>query len=247
MRVATTLPRSVKPPSSAFRARLDEVRGRIARAAERAGRDPATVTLVGVVKTVPEQAIREAISLGLTELGENRVQEAERHIAAVGRGAARWHMIGHLQRNKVGRALELFDRVDALDSAELAEALSRRAAAAGRVVPVLVEVNVSGEASKFGVAPQALGGLLERVASLPGLALEGLMTVGPPVARAEEARAGFTRLRSLREAGERGLGRRLPELSMGMSGDFEVAVEEGATMVRVGSALFGERSSPGRG
>ena len=231
----------MKPSSSAIQARLDEVRGRIARAAGRAGRDPAGVVLVGVVKTVPVGRIREAVSLGLADLGENRVQEAEQHVGALGQSAARWHMIGHLQRNKAGRAVELFDRVQAVDSVELAEALSRRAVAAGRTLPVLVEVNVSGEATKFGAAPEAVEGLLERVAALPGLSLDGLMTVGPPVAGAEQARPGFAQLRALRDRGERALGRRLPELSMGMSGDFEVAVEEGATLVRVGTALFGER------
>jgi hypothetical protein len=204
------------------------------------------VVLVGVVKTVTEESIREAVALGLSDLGENRVQEAERHIGAIGRTAARWHMIGHLQRNKAGRAVELFDRVHGVDSVELADALSRRAVNAGHRLPVLVEVNVSGEATKFGAAPDTVVGLLERVAALPGLALDGLMTVGAPVATAEQARPGFARLRALRDAGERALGRRLPELSMGMSGDFEVAVEEGATIVRVGSALFGERSGPGR-
>lgn len=226
---------------------MDEVRGRIARAAERAGRDPASVVLVAVVKTVPAERIREAVALGLTDLGENRVQEAEDHIGAIGRGAARWHMVGHLQRNKAGRAVELFDRVHGIDSLALAEALSRRAVAAGRRLPVLVEVNVSGEASKFGASPDTVGELLEGVAALPGLTLDGLMTVGAPVGSAGEARPGFARLRALRDAGERALGRKLPELSMGMSGDYEVAVEEGATLVRVGTALFGERSGPGRG
>jgi len=243
---ATTLARSVKPPSSAIRGCLDEVRGRIARAAERAGRDPRSVLLVGVVKTVPEDLIREAVALGLEDLGESRVQEAEAHAGAVGREAARWHMVGHLQRNKAGRAVELFDRVHGVDTVELAAALSRRAVAAGRRLRVLVEVNVSGEATKFGAAPDTLMGLVERVAALPGLALDGLMTVGAPVGTVEEARPGFARLRALRDECERALGLRLPELSMGMSGDFEVAVEEGATLVRVGSALFGERSSPGR-
>jgi pyridoxal phosphate enzyme (YggS family) len=204
------------------------------------------VVLVGVVKTVTEELIGEAVALGLTDLGESRVQEAERHISAIGRTAVRWHMIGHLQRNKAGRAVELFDRVHGVDSVELAEALSRRAVGAGRRLPVLVEVNVSGEASKFGAAPEDVVRLLERVAASPGLALDGLMTVGAPVGTAAEARPGFARLRALRDEGERALGLRLPELSMGMSGDFEVAVEEGATLVRVGSALFGERSGPGR-
>ena len=218
----------------------------MARAAERAGRDPRSVVLVGVIKTVPEELIREAVSLGLVDLGESRVQEAETHVGAVGREAARWHMVGHLQRNKAGRAVELFDRVHGVDSVGLAEALSRRAVAAGRRLRVLVEVNVTGEATKFGAAPDTVVGLLERVVELPGLVIDGLMTVGAPVATPGEARPGFARLRALRDEGERALGLRLPELSMGMSGDFEVAVEEGATMVRVGAALFGERSSPGR-
>ena len=199
------------------------------------------MVLVGVVKTLPADVVRQAVAAGLLDLGENRVQEAESHVAAVGRRAGRWHMIGHLQRNKTGRAVELFDRIHGVDSVELAEALSRRAAAAGRRMPVLVEVNVSGEVTKFGAAPGGLAGLLEHVAGLPGLALDGLMTVGTPVARSEDARPGFARLRELRDRGERSLGRRLPELSMGMSGDYEVAVEEGATMVRVGTALFGPR------
>jgi len=238
----TTLARSVKPASTAIRGRLDEVRGRIARAAARAGRDSESVVLVGVVKTVPAEVVREALALGLRDLGENRVQEAEAHVAAIGRDAARWHMIGHLQRNKAGRAVELFDRVHGVDSEDLAGSLSRRAVAAGRRLPVLVEVNVSGEASKFGVSPALLDALLERVAGLPGLALEGLMTVGPAAVRPEDARPGFARLRSLRDQAERSLGLALHELSMGMSGDFEVAVEEGATLVRVGTALFGGRS-----
>jgi len=200
------------------------------------------VVLVGVVKTVAAEQIREAVALGLADLGENRVQEAEAHIAAVGRATARWHMIGHLQGNKVARAVELFDRVHGVDSSELAASLSRRAVAAGRTLPVLVEVNVSGEATKFGAEPGTVVGLLERVAALPGLALDGLMTVGPAVASAEAARPGFARLRALRDRGEQALGLKLPELSMGMSGDFDVAVEEGATLVRVGTALFGERA-----
>ena len=231
----------MKPGPTGIRSNLDEVRERIAGAAARSGRDAGQVILVGVVKTVPPAIIGQALGLGLTDLGENRVQEADAHVAALGRAAARWHLIGHLQRNKVARAVALFDRVHALDSVELAEALSRRAVEAGRRMPVLVEVNVSGEASKFGVAPEALMGLLERAAGLPGLTLEGLMTVGAKVARAEEARPAFARLRGLRDRAGPALGRALPELSMGMSSDFEVAVEEGATLVRVGTALFGGR------
>ena len=196
---------------------------------------------MAVSKGMPATTVREAIALGVADLGENRVQEAEGKIAAIGRHAARWHLVGHLQRNKAGRALDLFDRIHGVDGRELAEALSRRAAAAGRTVPVLIEVNIAGEASQYGARPRELEGLLEAVAALPGLAPDGLMTVGPPVANPEEARPRFQRLRELRDRCEQSLGLRLPELSMGMSADFEVAIEEGATMVRVGSALFGPR------
>ena len=214
----------------------------MARAAARSGRDREQVVLVGVAKRVPAEVVQEAVALGLEDLGENQVQEAEAKIAAVGRRAARWHMVGHLQRNKAGRAADLFDRIHSVDRRELAAALSRRAVAAGRTLPVLVEVNVSGEASKFGVAPEGLESLLEAVAALPGLVLDGLMTVGPRVGRPEDARRGFADLRRLRDRAGRKLGLRLPELSMGMSADFEVAVEEGATLVRVGTALFGARA-----
>lgn len=151
-------------------------------------------------------------------------------------------MIGHLQGNKAGKALECFDLIHGVDDAGLAGTLARRARAAGRVMPVLVEVNVSGEGSKFGVAPAGLPELLERIAPLEGIELRGLMTVGAPVARPGDARPAFAELRALREQGERLLGRKLPELSMGMSGDYEVAIEEGATFVRVGTALFGGRA-----
>jgi pyridoxal phosphate enzyme (YggS family) len=182
---------------------------------------------------------------GLTDLGENRVQEAESHQRTVARDAARWHMIGHLQRNKAGKALELFDVVHGVDGAELAVALDRRALEAGRRLAVLIEVNVSGEASKFGIAPEGAAALAEVVAPLANLQLRGLMTVGAPVARPEDARSGFTRLRELRDETARRLGQPLPELSMGMSGDYEIAVEEGATLVRVGTALFGARDGHG--
>jgi len=232
----------VRNDGDTLRPRLDEVRGRIEAATARSGRPAGAVTLIGVTKTVAAETMQAAVAAGLADLGENRVQEAQGKIPVVGRARVRWHFIGHLQRNKAGRAVELFDRVHSVDDAEVAEALSRHAAAAGRTLPVLVEVNVSGEASKFGVAPGALAALLERVAALPGLALDGLMTVGPRGETAEAARPGFARLRGLRDEAERRLGRRLPELSMGMSGDFEVAVEEGSTMVRVGGAIFGPRA-----
>jgi pyridoxal phosphate enzyme (YggS family) len=223
-----------------LKSRLEEVRGRIAAAAGRSGRAPDRVRLVGVVKTVPDEAVREVLGLGLRDLGESRVQEAAGRVAALGRDAAVWHLIGHLQRNKAARALELFDWIHSVDSAALARALSGRVPA-GRRLPVMLEVNVSGEATKFGVAPADLDGLLEEVAQLPGLDVRGLMTVGPAVPAPGLARPAFAKLRELRERAERSLGRSLPELSMGMSGDYEVAVEEGSTMVRVGTAIFGAR------
>ncbi len=237
----TTLPRSVIPDRASLRGRLEEIRGRIARATARSGREPGAVTLVAVTKTVPPEAIAAALELGIADLGENRVQEAEGKIAVLGRQAARWHLIGHLQRNKAARAVELFDRVHGVDSLELAEALSRRARSAGLRLPVMIEVNVSGEASKFGVAPGSLLELTEKVAGLEGLSLDGLMTVGAPVERPADARGDFERLRALRDATAARIGRPLPHLSMGMSGDFEVAIEAGSTMVRVGTAIFGPR------
>ncbi len=221
--------------------RIAETRARIAAAAARSGRPAADVTLVAVVKTLATEVVGEAVRLGLTDLGENRVQEAQAHQDVVPRDAARWHLIGHLQRNKAGKVPGLFDIVHSIDDLELATALARRCREAGRVLPVMVEVNVSGEASKFGARPEALGELLEGLARLEGLELRGLMTVPEAVDQPEEARAAFARLRDLRDAGAARVGRALPELSMGMSGDYEVAIEEGATIVRVGSALFGAR------
>jgi pyridoxal phosphate enzyme (YggS family) len=226
---------------SPLKARLEGVFARMRAAAERVGREAGEIRLVGVTKTVPAGLIREAVALGLRHLGENRVQEAQAKIAELGR-IARWHMIGHLQSNKAARAVELFDEVQSVDRASLAGELARRARERGVRMPVLLEVNVSAEATKFGVAPDALGALAEAVRGLGALELRGLMTVGRPVARAEEARADFVRLRTLRDECERRLGLRLPELSMGMSQDFEVAIEEGATYVRVGRAIFGPRA-----
>jgi len=226
---------------SGIRARLEAIRGRIQRACERAGRSPGTVVLVGASKTVPVETLREVVALGLTDLGENRVQEAEAKIVALAGTRITWHMIGHLQRNKTAKAVERFDRVHGVDDHELAVALSARAVAAGRRLPVLVEVNVSGEASKHGVSPDRLEELLASIRGLPGLAVDGLMTIAHPVERAEDARGEFARLRTLRDRAAASLGLALPELSMGMSADFEVAIEEGATFVRVGTALFGAR------
>lgn len=219
-----------------IRANIERVRERIARAAERAGRRADDVLLVGVSKTVDVDRIRQAVAAGLSALGENRVQEAKEKIAALGRPVP-WHLIGHLQTNKVRDALELFDLIHSLDRAELARECDRRARLRGRPVPVLLQVNVAGEASKGGFAPEQVGEAVEAVGALDHLQLRGLMTIPPPVERPEEARGGFRALAQL--AKRHGLS----ELSMGMSADFEVAIEEGATMVRVGTAIFGLRPS----
>ncbi len=232
-------PRLVNSGLVTLRGRLEDVRGRIAKAVERAGRAPDAVRLVAVVKWVPAELVAGIVTLGVTDLGESRVQEAEASIAALGRRAVRWHLIGHLQRNKAGKAAGLFDRIHSVDSIEVAQALSARLAATGARLPALVEVNISAEPTKHGVAPQGATELVEAVAALPGLALDGLMTVGARLEDADLARQGFERLRRLRDAIEAATGRKLPELSMGMSGDFEAAIAEGSTMVRVGTALFG--------
>jgi len=214
---------------------LTRVQERVARAAERAGRRPDGVLLIGVSKTVDVARIRAAVAAGVSTLGENRVQEAKSKIAELGRLAA-WHLIGHLQTNKVKDALDLFDLIHSLDRLELARELERRAAAQGRVADALLQVNVAAEASKGGVAPDAVGETLDLIGKLGHVRVRGLMTIPPEVERAEESRPWFRRLRELAER------HGLPELSMGMSGDFEVAIEEGATMVRVGTAIFGPRA-----
>jgi len=227
-----------------IRARLDEIRQRIEQAAARSGRDPKQVVLVGASKTVPPEVLADAIRFGLKDLGENRVQEAERKQLGLGGSASsvRWHMIGQLQRNKVKNAVQIFDVIHSLNGFELAEEISRRARLVYKVAHVLIEVNVSDEPTKAGIAPENVEPLLEQVRKLPGLELKGLMTIGRLVEQPEEARRDFAALRELRDRCERSQGLKLPELSMGMSGDFEVAIEEGATLVRVGTALFGTRS-----
>ena len=227
---------------------LAEVRRRIAAAAARAGRDPAAVGLVAVTKDVPLDAVAAAVASGVTDIGENRYQEARSKIAALAGRPVRWHFIGHLQRNKVKYVVECFNIIHSLDSLELAVEIDRRAQAtsgAGRV-PVLVEVNVGGEATKFGVAPEGAVELVLRAAALPGLDVQGLMTIAPQAGDPEAARLHFRRLRLLAAAVPGAGGPVLRHLSMGMSDDFEVAVEEGATLVRVGRAIFGAREGLGR-
>jgi PLP dependent protein len=219
---------------SDIRANLERVRERLTRAAERAGRRASDVLLIGVSKTVEVARIRQAIEAGVPALGENRVQEARDKVTELGRPVP-WHLIGHLQTNKVRDALELFDVVHSLDRLDLAKELDKRARARGRTVDVLVEVNVAGEASKGGVGPDGLGELLDAVAAMSAVKVRGLMAIPPEAKEPDDSRVWF---RALRKLGER---YSFTQLSMGMSGDFEVAIEEGATMVRVGTAIFGPR------
>jgi len=226
---------------AALAAARARVLARIAAAAARAGREPASVALVAVSKTVPAARVRAAIEAGLDVLGENRVQEAAGKIPEVGAGS--WHLVGPLQSNKARRAVELFDVVESVDSLGLAQRLDRIAAEVrpGRPLPVLLQVNVAGDPAKAGFTPDEVTAAVAELGALPNLRVEGLMTIGRLEASAEASRPTFRALaalsRALREAHE-GLG---PVLSMGMTDDFEVAVEEGATIVRVGRALFGER------
>jgi PLP dependent protein len=223
-------------------ARAAEVRERIDGALHRSGR-AGPVALVAVTKTHPIETVRAALEAGLTELGENRVQELAGKAAALDGSGARWHLIGHLQRNKVARGLPWVSLLHSLDSLRLARAVSAEAERLGRTVPALVQVNTSGEPGKHGLGPEEAVDAVGRMVELPGLALEGVMTMAPFTDDTGIVRATFAGARRLGEE----LARQLPafgplRLSMGMSNDFEVAVEEGSTLVRVGSSLFGERS-----
>jgi pyridoxal phosphate enzyme (YggS family) len=230
--------------TAAFAAARDRVLATIGEAAARAGRDPATVTLVAVSKTVAPERLVDAVAAGLTTLGENRVQEAEEKVALV--VGATWHLVGPLQSNKAKRALATFAMIESVDTIELAQRLDRLAADVrpGERVPILLQVNVDEDPAKAGFDPEVLAGALPELAGLERLDIRGLMTVGRMTERPEDARPTFVALRALSErlrtrpAESRALG---AELSMGMSGDYEIAVEEGATIVRVGQALFGQR------
>jgi pyridoxal phosphate enzyme (YggS family) len=219
---------------------LTSIERRIGEACARAGRERSSVTLLAVTKSQPPELVDEAARLGLTLFGENKVQEAKTKIAQCS-GRLRWHMIGHLQSNKCRDAVGLFEMIQSVDSLHLAEELNKRAEQAARTLPILLEVNIVGEASKFGYQPEQLLADLERLNALPRLEVHGLMTVPPWSPLPERVRPVFRRLRELKKQCEQLLGAPLPHLSMGMSGDFEVAIEEGATIVRIGTALFGER------
>ena len=224
--------------------RFADVNNRIEAAARRSNRLPEQITLFAISKTHPTQTLRDGLRIGIENFGENRVQEAEAKILELGRAAARWHLVGHLQTNKAARAVKLFDCIHSLDSVDLAERLDRLCTSEGRLeLPVLIQIDLGGEQTKTGVDPRALPELLAALKNCQRLRLIGLMTLPPYFESPDCARPYFKTLRELRDElqAQGHFGERLGELSMGMSHDFEIAIEEGATMVRVGTAIFGER------
>ncbi|MCH8157852.1 MAG: YggS family pyridoxal phosphate-dependent enzyme [Nitrospinae bacterium] len=224
---------------------LAQVKRRLSDAVERSGRDPESVRLVAVTKQVETGPIAEARRAGAVVFGENKVQDAREKIESLGSEGIEWHFIGHLQKNKIKYVFALFDLIHSVDSAALAESIHEKAVAHGTVMPILLQVNVSGEASKFGMEPETVPEVLRAVAPLEGIRIRGLMTIPPYDPDPERSRPYYIRLRELRDTCSRLKlpGVSLDELSMGMSGDYEVAVEEGATLVRVGTAIFGPRPS----
>jgi pyridoxal phosphate enzyme (YggS family) len=219
-----------------------QVQERVAKAALRSGRSVDDVTLIAVSKTWPIARVQEAVDAGAVNLGENRVQEAQEKVGQI-TGSVSWHLIGHLQRNKVKVALPIFDLIHSIDSLRLAKEVSKQAVLNGQVVRVLLQVNTSGEASKFGIAPDVAVDLVGQMAQLKGLKVDGLMTIGAFLPNAEDVRPNFIALRQVRDriVDAQIEGVSMETLSMGMTNDFEVAIEEGATMVRVGTAIFGSR------
>ena len=228
-----------------LRERLASVRSRVHRAAVKSGRGVDEIQLIAISKTHPADSLRSAIEEGVTDLGENRVQEAESKIAELGRHAARWHLVGHLQPNKARRAVKLFDLVHSLDSISLARRLDRICGEENRAeLPVLVQVDLGGEGTKNGISEKELPALVNSFADCPRLRFAGLMTLPPFFEDPENVRPYFRRLRELRDEIQKEgfFGSARGELSMGMTHDFEVAIEESATMLRIGTAIFGERT-----
>lgn len=247
LRFATQITAGIdnQKPSVDFTENLNLIRQRIATACARAGRVEDSVTLLAVSKSHPPETVGALADCGQIFFGENKIQEAKIKIPLCP-GRLRWHFIGHLQSNKVREAVELFQMIQGVDSLALAQEINKRAGQAGKTVPVLLEVNVAGEASKFGYAPEKLRTELAELNALPRLEVHGLMAIPPFCPVVEKSRPYFQRLRELKLECEQLLGAPLPQLSMGMSGDFEIAIEEGSTMVRIGTALFGPRISPVR-
>jgi len=223
---------------------LNYVREQIAQSAAKAGRAADDIELVAITKTHPAERVREAVDAGQQLFGESRVQEARAKIPELP-SALRWHFVGHLQRNKIRHALPLFELFQSVDSLALGQEMNRIANEEGMHPRVLLEVNVAGEGSKFGFKPETLRTEMESLLALPRLSIEGLMIIPPLAEEAEASRTFFVQLRELRDALEKEFNIKLPRLSMGMTSDFPIAVEEGATLVRVGTAIFGERSRKG--
>lgn len=232
-----------------IQSRLKRVKDRITEAALACGRDPKTVKLVAVSKTVPADRILAAIEAGVKDLGENYVQEAREKIEALGRETVAWHFIGHLQSNKAKYVVKLFDLIHSVDSLKLAKELDKRARAIGKVQKVLVQVNISGEATKSGIDTEATVALVRQIAPLDNLAICGLMTMPPYFNSPEKVRPYFRALKDLHNLIRREAiaNVHMAELSMGMTGDFEAGIQEGATLVRIGTAIFGERGAAARG
>lgn len=228
-----------------FAENLASIQQRIAAACARCGRDPASVTLLAVSKGMPPEIVRAAADAGLALFGENKVQEAKAKIPLCP-GRLRWHLIGHLQSNKCRDAVQLFEMIHSVDSVALAEEIQKFADKQAKTMPVLLEVNLAGEASKFGFRPDAVVEALAPINALPRVEIHGLMTIAPWTQEPEKVRPVFRQLRELKARCEDALGAPLPHLSMGMSGDFEVAIEEGATIVRLGTSLFGPRPKQAR-
>lgn len=221
--------------------RLELVRTRIEAAAARSNRDPLDVRLIAVSKGMSAASVDEAIAAGVEDIGESRIQEAADKQRDV-RNAARWHLIGHLQTNKAGRAATLFDFVHSVDSTRVAESLSTHRPAGRDPIGVLLEVELTGLPTRYGVAEPDVEAVVQQLVNVRSIHLIGLMTIAPYSEEPEAARSSFARLRHVRDHMEHVTGWALPELSMGMSNDFEIAIEEGATMVRIGRAVFGERA-----
>lgn len=224
---------------------LDHIQSRINATCERVARDPADVLLLAVSKGHPVAAIEEAAAAGLTIFGESKIQEAKTKIPQCP-GHLRYQMIGHLQTNKCKDAVQLFELIQSVDSLHLATEINKRCEQAAKTIPVLLEINVAGESSKFGYSPDKMLAELNELNALPRIEIHGLMTIAPYVAEPEKVRPYFRRLRELKQTCEDKLGAPLPQLSMGMSGDFEIGIEEGATIVRVGTSLFGKRNYPAK-
>jgi pyridoxal phosphate enzyme (YggS family) len=218
------------------------IKERINSACARANRKPEEINLVAVTKTVDTERIKEGIANGIKIIGENRVQEAKEKYPAIG-NSVEWHMVGHLQTNKVKTALEVFSLIQSIDTIHLAEEIQKRALAISRIVPILIEVNTSGEETKYGLNPEELLSVITSIQAMPNLSIKGLMTIGPGLAieNPEASRESFQMLYELKNKVESEFKLKLPYLSMGMSSDFEIAIEEGSNMIRIGTAIFGKR------